>query len=90
MADLLEPQKRLIAGLAGQTKPPKPQPAPRVASTPKVPKSPEFVPLAIQPDEHSEYMSKQLGKISSRINTKGQEAVKAKLLKTSSKSSTKR
>ena len=68
-----------------------PVPKPQIPQkAPVAPKAPDYEPLAVQPDENSEYMGKQLNKISSRINTKGQEAMKSKLLKTSSKSSSKR
>ena len=91
MADLLEPQKRLIAGLNGQTSVPKPQPAPKPAAAQKAPKAPEYEPLPIQPDEHTEYMAKQLAKIASKINSKGQEVMKTRLMKTgTTKSSPKR
>jgi hypothetical protein len=90
MVDLLEPQKKLIAGLSGQTKPPKQSPTPTPAATPKAPTGPDYVPLAVQPDEHSEYMGKQLSKISSKINTQGQELTKNRLLKNSPKASGKR
>lgn len=67
---------------------PKPAAAPKSAATPKEPKAPEYEPLPVQPDEHSEYMGKQLAKIASKINTKGQEVMKTRLMKTgSSKSS---
>ena len=90
MPDILEPQKRLIAGLSGQTSPPKQSPSPKPAATPKTPAGPDYVPLAVQPDEHSEYMGKQLAKIAGSINTKGQELTKNRLLKNSPKAGSKR
>lgn len=76
---------------AADTLSPKPPPKPVQAATPKEPKAPEYEPLPVQPDEHSEYMGKQLAKIASKINTKGQEVMKSRLMKTgSTKTSSKR
>ena len=67
---------------------PKPPAKAAPAVAPKAPKSPEYEPVPVQPDEHSEYMGKQLAKIASKINTKGQDVMQKRLLKTgSSKSS---
>lgn len=85
MAD--DPRSKLLGALAGNTGTPKAPEAPKSLTTPKAPKAPDYEPLPIQPDEHSEYMGKALSRISKRINTKGQELMKNRLLKTSSSKS---
>jgi hypothetical protein len=63
---------------------PKPAAPAKPAATPKAVKGPDYEPLPVQPDEHSEYMGKQLAKIASKINTKGQDVMQKRLLKTGS------
>ncbi len=91
MADSINPYQRAADTIQAGLNPPKPAPAAKPAPAPKAPKGPEYEPLPVQPDENSEYMGKQLAKIASKINTKGQELMKGRLMKTgSTKSSSKR
>ena len=88
MADYssLNPYKQAADALT--PKQPAPAPAAKPVAAPKAVKGPDYEPLPVQPDEHSEYMGKQLAKIASKINTKGQDIMQKRLLKTgSSKSS---